>query len=1102
MTSAVRNLSRGAGVRWSRKPATFTFAAAILAAAIFGSMYWQQWPFARFSSGDRYVAGLLLVWFVLVHAAAWMATGVRRRRSFARDGLALAVTVILLLSFHFFRIREALNGVPPTYLGDLASGTSIFASPARWVESLLRRSASEGGSLYSSHLFRQMEFAAAAIFPLAYWALFACLRLLLGGLKIGSDDPMPPPMLDDGAARFTLGTAAVLSLVAVLAQHWYNTTPPGSDWREFATATPLWLLLTALVHFAYMVLIRCEAHHTEQGISANSRPSPKTVRPVYDAIVAEPLLAAYRRALWRTPINDTRGLAAHSADLDKDIAALGRGEALLREGPADSMMYRLLSEAVFQSQDRGELAIIVCPNKSGMHVQNQLMSNVRTVYPKEARRYLLLADDNTPIGDKFDGSEFYDFIIAEEGQFAELFGMGAASLKNVLHRVGLFIFIDFHLVDASLCHLALKRFERADYPNAVAMFFQSLGREGLMTQVNAIAGHLGSKARGVHIAELKRAPVPSGWVLWKSCDELRKALLARAGLAGRRYIYQTAPYLALLPERDGGGDNVRDFPRAVLARAGMQADFADLLHELGTDGSLTRKQTEALTQCRDRTTRHFAPLVEPRILIVMDNGSLADALQTSPSFWDQAPDYMTHVVATGYLGREYLWERSAEAANDKHWDSEKLKLLRPMAQSPGIGMPEIGQLIVDRLQNRMDPLRETEAEQYLKLVTGSIEKYLDISVSRAGIERLMKLLVPEFNDRILAEFERGSQSEKFYIEATHAKPMRLSTVRPVRLTGQGDSVVGHAAIHDEGLLFHHHGFIRTDKGYARIEQIRLDWLDMTAALVGRNEIPSPEPVYRYPRHYGLVLGTQADPSSRFVAEQFVRKAANNTQVNLALLQATVSRESTGSIELSSDTEPVPLAFSALDPIAFVSPVRVVRTFRNMLLVNLPLGGGGTEEQDRIVVRTLAATLQTVVALAFPVLATRIAVIPLHEESETFTAALRDESSALRSLFPSGEFVHGNFEGVLQRIGSKGLESNHLDDRLRAASIFPHTIAIIEDGEHDLGVCRSLLGQWSALMARWEDFLRWSAANPGWNVEGRIDPAAALACGIFRTGEPL
>jgi hypothetical protein len=1097
---------KNALARCSSRPAKFTIAIAIPIIAIAIYQYLPVGPRALFPQIqalgvlDRFFLCVLLFWLALLHAISFVSARVGRTRPFKQELTLISIAAFISFATYFL-LKDYLSALNSflsfEYIAELLPPDSFLYD---WLYGLLT---SSGSAYFQSAAFQSAEIICTYALGAIYFFLYFCSS----GLHYFT--AKAPREVNRWQSSLVLSRSlsgfALLAFIVVIAQHGYTVANSNDrQWELHAQGSIIWPALTVFIHLSYSLMFRTRARHrTEstpdtQKTTGTEHPA-RSIKPLFDSMSAVDALNPHVHANWRT-------ITANPADvptneyIQTDLQKIVAGQHIRFTGSPSATFYTLLGEAVSANQDKGMLSLIICPDFCGSTVEAAITATGSMKYIEIARKQFLLTMSDDTTRTAFSRREFYDLIIVEEGQLETLLGKSNDSLRLITSRLGFIGLIDFHAIDACKIYKTLNQFGEKAYPDKVGVLCQSLRRVGIETQLIAISQPFGTN-QDVEKSALIETPVESGRLIWEASEDLRQSLLEQANLDASRTRYGTAPYLALqnAEQRDYCPS---DYPHTLLGSPNTETDIDELRRTLAQDGTIAQGDTnyQNLNALRDNTKYHHAPQTETRVLTIIDQSCLVDALSFSPAFNGDAPDYLVNVVMPGYLGRQFMIDKINSAIDGVSWKSHELDYLSPLAQIPGFGVSDIGAIFLDQLtDDESSGLNDDEANRLLKLAAkGNIEKALDISVSKQGLEKFFALIFREFNSRVSTNFETIHQQGETYRLDGGAGAHQLrndGSNTKVYLAGALQSDMSSLLVDDNGLLFHTGASIRLSNTYYQITQIIPNSNTISVNKLKRDSLPvTPEPIYRYCRHYNIAIGTdERSKADRFVIEDHGEVlSSNNSKILVLSMHASIERVSNGYFERSSDDEPDP-QYLKNTPTLGTGIIKNKREFKHILFLNSDFGidESADENDSAVYLKTLAATLRAVVALSFPALENRIAVVPIgaHETPDPWWNTASGSPSALLTEFPTASLRHGSVAELHQRLAST--ETN------LPTQPFERSIAIIEDAAYDLGVCRSMYQNRVEILKRWERFVKWAADKESWHIDDELNPSAVYQSTIFR-----
>lgn len=1030
---------------------------------------------------------LYFLGFISFSIFSFLIVSIFRRRSSVEHVQIWGVSILLLFVFYYFFLPDP-NRTPIEFFLDRNPelGRAVFWLHAYW--------GFDAGSALSDLRFFILETIGAILACLFY----VCLTVLLAFGRVFRNKARNSysTWLNNRTVGLIVGgNAWIVAPLLVTLMAGIGVYPEYAAWRDYAAGFPWHLTVAALVHLGFLVQKpppSVERQGAGGGISQEQ--GPISIKPIYDRIVSAPVLSDHLVAHW---VEAPDG-AGHQPEFGVEKEHLMNGGTFLRRGAADAGFYALVSEMVDAMQNRGELAVVICPDGAAGHVKGCIDRLMRSGLPAQVRRSIVLSRGSRTAAQTFDPDAIYDLIIAEEDSFLAFFERERQDLRNVIHRTGLFVLIDFHEIDASRFYKALKNLEPSEFPRRVGLMALSCNRFGIESQLHMIRSQL-PRPSDPHVKHGIAHPATTGWIAWRSSDALRRQLLGHADVSTDDDRLQLAPYLALLvasePDRA-----TASLPRVYVAPASLSSDYAHLITQLTGAGKLTPEFKEALSTIDHLS--HYAPDRNIRIITKADRGNLADCLAAQYAFWRADTDHLVNIVSTGYPGCRYLYQRLRECLDADATSVARsfVERFMPMAQQPGIGLAEAAEYTARRMQ-QPEGLSEAGAAKLLNMSSGKIRQYTGVVPSRKGLETLFSIVVPGFGVHIGTDIDDG-QYETYRMTMAGNPIIADTTVDVVQETAGGagpghPNVLGELALGDEGLLYGENEVVRQHGGYLRVVSVDTAGRQITANVAGRLDLAIyPEPIHYFARRYDILLNAGGVDDLSFVGERFRKsRLRNHQEFDMGLMAATIDRTSDHFLRMSVDQEPVP---SLNDPSLLHSlpgaGVHRRRPYRNILILSFPRSCVG-DADERILFRTLAASLQTVTGLMFPALRRRLAVLPILDALDAPTT----ESQSFYCLFPRGRLVGTNlarlidvFAGREQDSRAEGIGDGDVPD--------PLGIVIIEDGEHDLGICRRMFENWTEVQRRWSDFLDWAGEQDEWCVDNLVDARLARDFAMFRSSD--
>lgn len=840
-----------------------------------------------------------------------------------------------------------------------------------------------------------------------------------------SGEERRPRLFEDPAFADAAGWSALISSLGLAGFFVMGQSGSGAGadfWLSHLQGFPWALALAPGLYFGFAL----QREEAERPLPERRAPEPPaSVRQLYEELRSEVDLRPHLAlALW-SPGAWAESAAARPLRRAEDAAALSSGAVVRRLGGIDAEFLRMLGEAAEALRARGEATLVLCPDGAGA----PLVEHLRRDPPSPSLRAALWrGGEATP-------DPFLDLAVVEEGAlFESLEAEGLPALAALTRRMGLFVALELHALDASRLLLLLKRLEAAA-PRAAEIGFliqsaERAGQEGLISRLRARLSTRGWESRE---AATRPEAVAGGAVWLQGSEALRGALARFAGFPQLEARRPAEAYLALADWRapgaaEGFAVHFLRSPGEPSPIAGLQADL-DLLPAARGRADLRRHEVGS-------TAISAFP---PRVRAISDRGTPLDLWAPGAAFEGGIPDQLQILVSAGYPGRGWMLSRL------KAWTEGKgPRPFPPLAEDPGAGPPEIAALLAAGL-SRPEGLTRLEAERILDLASVDLRAGLGISAEAEGLEAFLRVCCESPAPGLRLEAGPEGPVFRWAGEAGRLLERRLPALR-----AEAGRSLARLSAADEGLLLRP-GADPAPGGAAREEG--------AAAFAPPSLF---ERVYALSAEPGEVLIESRAPSGRWGAA---------LTLQCLHVHAAVERLSTGFLSPSPDLEPEALAAGGEEAQSLEPPIRRRRPFRSLALLRFE-DPEGRHAGDAVLRATLAASLQTVLGLAFPAQARRLAVFSLDAPPQ--------ES---RGFAPAFSCLHP--QGILQGSRAAGLCGGlSAETALR--------FAVLEDADHDLGAARRLCADPGAVLGRWRDFLLWAAERPEWTLEGRLDAKAAAA----------
>ena len=979
--------------------------------------------------------------------------------------------------------------------------------------------------------------------------------------------------------RWSLGAMAIASFALVLLVAFIRHQPPGSSQVELANqfleGFPWRFTAGALLLLGF---IGQAMRLGEAGYVLGVRKrSVVSVRPVYDAFLADAgrqLDEEEDKAEARDKNKDAanrgddlgewllldrwRDGERHESSLeaqeewDRALERLLEGHTLFCTGNLNARLCAFIAEALQRVQDRGACSIVVCPREHAEKLHQTLVAFNHSLFPDEVFSYRILRSEHLDEGSWRNLPESnVSVLVVEEEAFLEVFGGG---MPDFTWRCELLVLLGLQSMDACMLHsVVLGMRTDNELPERMGLFILSRPRRGLDTLAANFLGRVGGAPEN-----WQPDPPPvagEGLLVWKASEGLRRALLARAGVPREEMEdpgqCTTPAFLVLARSRNGrdGANGEPDLPeemdleRLVIGMPPVPQDVRELHDMRGTAQRplLPKFQKSILWHCgrapfvsacvrRQDGNLYFQ---ENRIIVLQDEGNLAEALNATPRFWGVPEhDYLLHVVVTGYLGSRYMVDRCRQGME------RALRRLEPFAQHLGVGVNEVAWMIAERMRRDAATgqdgqcreergISELEAERFLDMLSesGDLRRQLGITPTRPGLLRLFDLVAPGAINDIETYMGPGQYIHYALPPGTGMHLLGERHCRVILEDAPNDDEGARytLAAGDHGLIYLNGVDLRFGEHFYNVEEVNIPNRVVRVKNLGRELDEAPTPQYLFRRHYRLEPVKCGDvclfPE---LQERRGLDLAHGVPLRTLRVLCNIRRTTDWMAQLSSDIEPTPDILRK-SSFRLDEPVTASRRLCQAMVLGLEFLRGEVWRDDEL--RALAASLQVVLRLSFPRLANRVVVFPLFpekrpaeesrnekrsegEEATSDNVGPPEKEKGVANNTSPGEESAGRaeelrpyFEVLYPRgeLSTEGLDAGHNAVLCEITADYP-AIVILEDADGDIGVCRQIENQGRAehLLWRWHDHLHWAVENDAenWVVPGLVDASRAVRSRLF------
>lgn len=733
--------------------------------------------------------------------------------------------------------------------------------------------------------------------------------------------------------------------------------------------------------------------------------------------------------------------------------------------------FALFADLIQSCQDEGGVALLLCPDKRALAIEEALVQKFGLYYPNFVHRGCLLGRD-APVR-----ALLFNFLIVPDSAFEVDFLENTDKFDKELRRVRLLLCLDLQDLDLSLLRLHLRRLFFSLPKWNIRVVCQA---EGLPTLPTLVSNFLPKGQPGPASPIRLRPDTRKSWhaLVWNDTPTTSREL---ASFYGGQY----QPFLATLP--------LLMIPVWLRRISIFQFDpemvrDSRLWHLLGNNWLPQLEQTRSIS---DR------PLQQPagcyvlkehiaQVVCVEDRNNLALAFNRTYGFRRKA-DALLNICSRSYPLRDLL-VRQLKTCQTLTMQERWL----PVAPVPEAGITELVYLLNRELLQE-DGLGRSKLREYLAFAPSRLLERMGIGANRPGLQNLYRKQFGSLAPNILRDFDEDNE-EFYYIPKEDRRTTRLEFF--FKVAGGPEKWVFRLPKTDEGLTYAAGTLIQlkgddvgsTTGNFYMVESIREEKVNVRLSHYLDQGMLT-RPVYVFARRYGLSF-TNEDAAEE--GEEVSRPVNPRLQVFTAHVHACFWRKSVGYYRLKDGELP----FADVEPKFFDAVgerIKVNRRYKSVLhlhFVGQEIGQWREADNGRArLAFSLCVILQDVIETLFPFHAHRIAVVSdsaklLYDKIDTAQEDSLDRF--LKHRYSILCEVAGNPIDVWRQ---QSWQKSMTDDP--SLNLF-----IIEDADHDLGVVRAIRDQLEeGIWLRCQEYCSWlvddDASRSPYHNFGRAEAATIL-----------
>ena len=906
------------------------------------------------------------------------------------------------------------------------------------------------------------------------------------------------PALNNHTVSYALGlTTAIFTCGVVFFRTYYFVKSAEPVDGDFLANFPWPMVVAPLIYLSYLAH-RTEPEESEEvrlGALSASKPmgsSFKYFKKIHERAMEASALAYPEGKVDEgsvPPLDDTWREAYEKAH-ETNLEMLLKGKIINFEQSLNYEVLRLVTEAISACQDRGQVSIIVCPNHHASNIDKKLKSIGVDDLASNVRRTVVLksGDGNA----QFDTLTVHDLIIAGEhafhNQLIASHGIDEEGFQvNTLDRLGLLVFLDLHNLNPSRLRTTFLFMGNVGRLKKCGVLMQGLKRQPVDALKSTILSGHDDFSGNPNLEIDANCDISRHSKKWemvvKPSSEFKSAMLAPISK-----LIDDTPVEAF---SNFQLENFFSLSTPELIPSSKHRALGVFLEQDALDQSDSESFKKEMSKVSNKNIEFHADTIrgaslvssdKKQVLVLEDRGHLYDSLAIDSTFDPATPDFCSIVVSYGYPGREYLLSNLNKTKKELAESLLKEPKTAPFAPLPGTGIAEVANRLLS-LMKQKNGLNEKEAERLISMASGKLFDSIGVGSTRRGLNKLFSLLGHAHNTNVV-ETQDNRQNSVFHDHDRES----LSGVRYAIVTEDGSKRENVTLlIADQGLLFDVGSDIAVGARNTKIESIDRERSTISVRAQGGAGLDETGhlPEYIFHRKYSLVVKEELDDELVFT---FVTEnaASPSTRINyrfqIVQIHTKVKRLSTDWTSCSIESDQTNLL--AVDHNQCLPAHEFIRPFRSTMLLVF-------DHMDAIadlpkLGRTLAASLQTVLGLAFPRQRRRIAVFPLEAANENLQA--EDAHRLAYYLYPKGNLEGADIVEVMKRCyqleKAENTEMFQIDENCI-------TLAVIEDADEDLGVSRRCFSEHDAIIRHWIDFLDWASKEDDWNNNGLFDAKFAM-----------
>lgn len=743
----------------------------------------------------------------------------------------------------------------------------------------------------------------------------------------------------------------------------------------------------------------------------------------------------------------------------------------------------VLAELIQSCHDHGGVVLVIAPSWTLGRVRRALEAAGEKDWTDITQRWVDLTEG------PLDSAQQYNVVFASDEVLEPRLLSRAQKdpgVQRVLTMLRMVVVLDFHLLEAAMLRLRLRRLRWLTQEQTVRVVCQSEYRESLLTAVgNTFAPLTANRFQAFEVAVTH--PATRHLVVWNNDWPTLEALFEH--------------------EHEGVPDQPIELA-PLLARMARKSDFQVEPAFIDAAGRWDQAVWDRLIPGFISTSVSNYPGRDVLCMIVEDRGNLIDAVLQYRNYHG-VDKYILMVVSRRYALRD--WFLSLLKENDKF-----LNPLRPIAPDPQGGLTEVAMILAAEFQFSARPVPQSKVISLFEEVKPATAEAFGLFPTQAGLDRLFK--------RVNGP-EQGLSTEPKpdrHHDINFVRPPGIPAPREPLLSIATEEAPGlHLAPGDHGLRYAQGTTLHNGGRVYQISQVDIDHRQKIRATNAQAALPS-RTSYLFHRQYAVSF----EPGH--VVLETGGQLQNNAVVGIdhrrAALRGEIDRL-TGAIAPidETSTSPITAPWRATD-------IRATPRHVAMLLWRLELSELQADSNllggDRAAATafTLAATLQDVLSSLFPTHAHRIAVVS-PQAGPCVNAAIQPMDAATDAQIE--RFPIDFYPRLVERLPPKSTNRPRNNPAIDAASVeraitamlagagrtdatedpdAPRQILdllVIEDSDHDLGVVHALDNDrtWANVVAVWTRFTYWLGAEDGISAAHtryhRFGGSSLASCFAFR-----